>query len=56
MPLAPYTNYFAMIMLLITLVYMVINPDTRIPLFIGLGFLIIMSIIFLLTRKRHARK
>ncbi|MBZ6011210.1 amino acid permease [Leuconostoc gelidum] len=55
MPLAPYTNYFAMIMLLITLVYMVINPDTRVPLFIGLGFLIIMSIIFLLTRKRHAK-
>lgn len=56
MPLAPYTNYFAMIMLLITLVYMVINPNTRIPLFIGLAFLIIMSFIFLLTRKGHAQK
>ena len=56
MPLAPFTNYFAIIMLLVTLAYMVVNPATRIPLFIGLGFLIIMSIVFFLTRKHHQAK
>ncbi|ADG40101.1 amino acid transport protein [Leuconostoc kimchii IMSNU 11154] len=56
MPLSPYTNYFSILMLLITLVYMVINPDTRIPLLIGLGFLIVMSVIFFITHKQHSRK
>ncbi|WP_349517102.1 amino acid permease [Leuconostoc mesenteroides] len=55
MPFAPYTNYFAILMLLVTLVFMVFNPDTRVPLFIGLGFLVIMSIVFFATRKSHRR-
>lgn len=56
MPFSPYSNYFAILMLFVTLVYMVINPDTRIPLFIGVGFLIIMSCIFFWTRRNRKMK
>lgn len=51
--LSPWTNYFAIFSLVITLVFMVINPDTRIPLFIGLGFLVIMSLVYLMTHRKR---
>ncbi|CAH1850870.1 amino acid permease [Convivina praedatoris] len=51
--LSPWTNYFAIFSLVITLVFMVINQDTRIPLFIGLGFLVIMSLVYLMTHRKR---
>ena len=56
MPFAPYTNYFAILMLLVTLVFMMINPDTRAPLLVGFAFLVIMTIVFFATRAWHAKK
>jgi len=54
MPFAPFTNYFAILMLLVTLVYMVINTDTRVPLLIGFIFLVVMSIIFFMTHRSRS--
>lgn len=56
MPWAPYTNYFAIAMLVLTLVYMVINPETRIPLLIGLAFLLVMSVVFFITHRQSAKQ
>ncbi|NVY96164.1 amino acid permease [Lactobacillus sp. DCY120] len=54
MPGAPWSNYFAFIMLLIILGYMFVNPSTRISIFIGVGFELIMVIIYYLSN--HGKK
>lgn len=46
MPLSPWTNYFDFIMLGLTLIFMALNPDTQIPLLIGVIFLIAMTILY----------
>ncbi|PQF25847.1 amino acid permease [Enterococcus mundtii] len=43
MPLSPYTNYLSLAFLAVVLVFMFINPETRISLMIGLIFLIYMT-------------
>lgn len=43
MPLSPYTNYLSLTFLAVVLVFMFINPETRISLMIGLIFLIYMT-------------
>lgn len=43
MPLSPYTNYLSLAFLAVVLVFMFINPETRISLMIGLIFLIYMA-------------
>lgn len=43
MPLSPYTNYLSLAFLAVVLVFMFINPETRISLIIGLIFLIYMT-------------
>ncbi|MCE2138667.1 amino acid permease, partial [Streptococcus thermophilus] len=35
LPLYPFSNYFAFAMLLVIVVFMFINPDTRISVFVG---------------------
>ncbi|WP_251067916.1 amino acid permease [Apilactobacillus xinyiensis] len=46
MPFSPYSNYITLIFLAITLVFMFLNDATRIPLIIGILFLIVMTIIY----------
>lgn len=54
MPLYPLTNYIALLSLIIIVIFMFINPDTRISVSIGAGFLILLSIIyFIQARKSH---
>jgi len=55
MPLFPFTNYLAIIALIIVVIFMFINPDTRISVSIGAGFLILLTIIFYITKltKQH---
>ena len=43
MPLSPYTNYLSLVFLAVVLIFMFINPETRISLMIGLIFLIYMT-------------
>lgn len=44
MPFSPYSNYLTLIFLTAVVFMMLFNVDTRIPLLIGLGFLILMTI------------
>ena len=53
MPLYPLTNYFALISLVIVVIFMFINPDTRISVCIGAGFLVLLSIIFFVRERKH---
>lgn len=43
MPLSPYTNYLSLAFLAVVLIFMFINPETKISLMIGLIFLIYMT-------------
>lgn len=47
MPLYPASNWFAIISLLIVLVFMFFNPDTRVSVSVGAAFLILLSLIYL---------
>ncbi|WQC54545.1 amino acid permease [Staphylococcus pseudintermedius] len=50
MPLAPVTNYLSIAFLLMVLVAMLINNETRVSVIIGFLFLGFMAVFFLLTR------
>ncbi|MBM7617001.1 AAT family amino acid transporter [Weissella uvarum] len=56
MPWSPYSNYITLLFLLITLIFMFFNPETRLSLTVGLVFLSVMAIVFFIQRgkKRHA--
>ncbi len=54
MPFAPWSNYVTLVFLLITLVFMFLNPETRISILVGVVFLAIMTLIYF--RKYHARE
>ncbi|WP_281165827.1 amino acid permease [Liquorilactobacillus sicerae] len=47
---SPFSNYLALFGLLLTLVFMFINPETRASVIVGCVFLGIMSVIFFVTR------
>lgn len=55
MPLYPISNYFALLSLLAIVVFMFINPDTRISVSIGLLFLLLLTAIFLYQQKKQAK-
>ena len=46
MPWSPYSNYITLAMLCLTLVFMFINPETRISLIVGVIFLVLMIVIY----------
>lgn len=47
---SPWSNYFVLLGLIITLIFMLINPETRISVIAEFIFLAVMSLIFLTTR------
>lgn len=55
MPLSPYTNYVTLAFLAIVLIFMFINPETRISLIIGLVFLLYMTIHYFVREKRTGK-
>jgi AAT family amino acid transporter len=56
MPFSPYTNYLSLLFLAIVLVFMFINPETRISLLIGLIFLAYMTIHYFVRERRANSK
>ncbi len=56
MPLSPYTNYATLAFLAIVLIFMFINPETRISLIIGLVFLLYMTIHYFIREKEPPNK
>lgn len=55
MPLYPAYNYFSLIMLALIVLFMFINPDTRVSVSVGVVFLLIMTIIFF-YRAKHGEE
>ncbi|MCT3035398.1 amino acid permease [Pediococcus parvulus] len=53
LPLYPFANYFAFIILLVIVVFMFINPDTRISVIVGAVVLILAATVYLI---RHRQK
>ena len=54
MPLYPFSNYFAIISLVVIMLFMFINPDTRVSVSVGAIFLLILTAIFF-SRNKKAR-
>ncbi|KRM82741.1 GABA permease [Limosilactobacillus coleohominis DSM 14060] len=52
MPLYPAYNYFSLIMLALIVLFMFINPDTRVSVSAGIVFLAIMTVIYFYRAKR----
>lgn len=55
MPWSPYSNYVCLGLLALTLIFMALNPDTQIPLLIGIIFLVVMTVRFEIRYKRILR-
>lgn len=57
LPLYPLSNYFAFIMLIVIVIFMFINPDTRVSVTVGAAVLIIATLVYLhrwgLSRTPH---
>lgn len=53
MPLYPFTNYFAMITLVIILGFMFVNPDTRVSVSVGAVFLLIMTALYFVQARKN---
>ena len=54
LPLYPFSNYFAFAMLLVIVVFMFINPDTRISVFVGASVLLLATAVYLF--RHHTNK
>lgn len=51
LPLYPISNYFAFLMLFVIVIFMFINPDTRISVIVGAAVLIIATVVYLVRHK-----
>ncbi len=47
LPLYPLSNYFAFLMLFVIVIFMFINPDTRISVIVGAAVLVIATVVYL---------
>lgn len=54
LPLYPFSNYFAFAMLLVIVVFMFINTDTRISVFVGASVLLLATAVYLF--RHHTNK
>lgn len=52
LPLYPYSNYFALIMLGVIVVFMFINPETQISVAVGAAVLIIAALIYVVKHQK----
>lgn len=52
MPFSPYTNYLSLAFLAVVLVFMFINPETRISLMIGFVFLVYMTVYYFVRERK----
>ncbi|MDV7757845.1 amino acid permease [Liquorilactobacillus mali] len=55
LPLYPFSNYFALIMLVVIVFFMFINPDTRVSVIVGAAVLIVATIVYSM-RHRNKKK
>lgn len=55
LPFYPFSNYFAFIMLIVIVVFMFINPDTRVSVIVGALVLIAAVLVYLYRHRNVAR-
>ncbi|WEV54845.1 amino acid permease [Leuconostocaceae bacterium ESL0723] len=55
-PFSPISNYFAIAVLLITLVFMAINPETRGPLAVGFVFLLLVVVYYFFKHRQDSSR
>lgn len=55
LPLYPYSNYFALFMLTLIVVFMFINPETRISVSVGAAVLIIAAAVYLIRHRKQVK-
>jgi len=46
MPFAPWSNYVTLVFLAVTLIFMFLNPETRVSILVGVVFLAVMTLIY----------
>ena len=52
LPLYPVSNYFAFLMLIVIVIFMLINPETRVSVLVGAAVLLIATIVYLFRHKK----
>lgn len=52
LPLYPYSNYFALIMLVVIVIFMFINPETQISVLVGALVLIVAAIVYVIKHRK----
>ena len=52
LPLYPISNYFAFLMLIVIVIFMLINPETRVSVLVGAAVLLIATIVYLFLHKK----
>ena len=53
LPLYPYSNYFALFMLVLIVIFMFINPDTRVSVSVGAVFLIVAAVTYMFRHRQN---
>ncbi|WP_155287582.1 amino acid permease [Lacticaseibacillus zhaodongensis] len=53
MPFAPYSNYLTLAFLALTLFFMVLNPETRISLLVGVIYEALMTLLYFRRQRKH---
>lgn len=53
LPLYPYSNYFALIMLVVIVIFMFINPETQISVSVGALVLIVAAIVYVIKHRKE---
>lgn len=51
LPLYPYSNYFALFMLTLIVVFMFINPETRVSVAVGAVVLIVAALVYVIKHR-----
>lgn len=52
LPLYPYSNYFALIMLVVIVAFMFINPETQISVAVGAAVLIVAALVYVVKHRK----
>lgn len=55
MPFFPVSNYFALIVLTIVVIFMFINVETRLSVIVGAGYLLLVSFVYMLRAYKQKR-
>ena len=56
LPLYPFSNYFAIVALLVIVAFMFVNPDTRVSVIAGLAVLVVATAVYLIRYRGNLRK